>query len=85
MTPRDFCFWLQGHISTGNITTPIVKEKLSQVDMAVPPVFPIFPTTFIPTQDVFKTCPKCGLSLSGVMSYSCSQPNCPTGLGSPMC
>lgn len=28
-----------------------------------------------------KHCPKCGIHLEGVMSYSCTQVNCPTGLG----
>lgn len=32
-----------------------------------------------------KQCPKCGITLSGVMAYSCPNANCPTGLGSPMC
>jgi hypothetical protein len=81
MTPRDFCFWLQGHLSTGNIATPIVKEKLSTVDMAIPPVFPSFPTPFIPASDVYKICSKCGISLSGIMGYSCPHIGCPTGLG----
>lgn len=30
-------------------------------------------------------CPKCGINLSGAMSYTCIQPNCPTGMGSPYC
>ena len=35
--------------------------------------------------DALKRCTKCGLELRPVMGYVCSQPNCPTGLGSPMC
>jgi len=27
------------------------------------------------------TCPKCGLSISGVMGYVCTRSGCPTGLG----
>lgn len=27
-------------------------------------------------------CPKCGLDLTATMSYTCTQLNCPTGLGS---
>jgi hypothetical protein len=30
-------------------------------------------------------CPKCGLVLSGAMSYSCPHGDCPTGLGPVMC
>ena len=29
-------------------------------------------------------CPKCGILLEGAMSYYCTQPSCPTGLGSSM-
>lgn len=29
-----------------------------------------------------RKCPKCGIELKDVMSYYCSQLNCPTGLGS---
>ena len=27
-------------------------------------------------------CSKCGLAFIGTMSYTCTQPDCPTGLGS---
>jgi hypothetical protein len=30
-------------------------------------------------------CPKCHISLTGVMSYTCSQKDCPTGLGPVWC
>lgn len=30
-------------------------------------------------------CPKCGLDLKGAISYTCIQPNCPTGLGGSFC
>ena len=30
-------------------------------------------------------CPKCGLKLDGVMSYCCSNIECPTGLGPVRC
>ena len=30
-------------------------------------------------------CPRCGLTLTGVMHYVCSQPKCPTGLGGIQC
>lgn len=88
ITPREFCFWLQGHLA-GHSTAQTIMNKLKEVDLSIPErppsVFPNITDTFRSTQDVFKNCPKCGLALSGVMSYSCSQINCPTGLGSPMC
>lgn len=34
---------------------------------------------------IAKMCPKCGLTLSGVMSYCCPNAECPTGLGPVMC
>lgn len=37
-----------------------------------------------PTHDPDK-CPKCGLDLKGAISYTCIQPNCPTGLGGSFC
>lgn len=52
------------------------------------PEFPqsekFIPTPIIP-DDWYKKCPKCGLKLDGVMSYTCNQPQCPTGLGGAWC
>lgn len=33
----------------------------------------------------YKTCPKCGLDLSGPMGYCCPNGDCPTGLGGSRC
>lgn len=41
----------------------------------VPPLTPIYPNT------VQRKCSRCGISLDTVMSYSCSDVRCPTGLG----
>lgn len=48
------------------------------------------PSQYVP--DVVKTyekmynkCSACGISLEGVMSYSCANAKCPTGLGPIMC
>lgn len=30
---------------------------------------------------IFKSCPKCSIDLSKVMSYNCNSPDCPCGLG----
>lgn len=30
-------------------------------------------------------CPKCGINLEGVMSYSCNHVDCPTGMGPVYC
>lgn len=30
-------------------------------------------------------CPKCGIKLDGVMSYSCNNIDCPTGMGPVWC
>ena len=38
-----------------------------------------------PLQWSITQCTKCGLQLDKVMSYCCSQPDCPTGLGPVMC
>lgn len=38
----------------------------------------------IPMHQVDK-CPKCGLDIKGAISYTCIQPNCPTGLGGSIC
>jgi hypothetical protein len=32
-----------------------------------------------------KSCPKCGISLEGVMCYSCQNVDCPTGMGPVYC
>lgn len=37
------------------------------------PPIPVSPTN---------KCPKCGIDLTATMSYTCTQYNCPTGLGS---
>ena len=39
----------------------------------------------LPVSDWKNRCSKCGIEISGVMSYSCPQPNCPTGLGGAWC
>ena len=46
------------------------------------PIPPIFPKPDIGRQD---SCPKCGISLEGVMGYWCSRADCPTGLGGVHC
>lgn len=43
-----------------------------------------FPDT-LPVSDWVQRCSKCGIHLSGVMGYVCSQPQCPTGLGGSWC
>lgn len=35
--------------------------------------------------DAWNQCPKCGLKLDQVMSYTCTVSNCPTGLGGAQC
>lgn len=47
------------------------------------PVGPIMPVPSPTT--VMGQCPKCGLQLSPVMGYVCSQTDCPTGLGGARC
>lgn len=47
------------------------------------PIWPMTPPDFIPKAK--EHCPKCGITLSGVMGYVCSSPNCPTGLGGATC
>ena len=49
-------------------------EKIKELEKSLPN--PIkWPYT---TQEIKEKCPKCGISLKGVMNYVCSSPNCPT-------
>jgi uncharacterized CHY-type Zn-finger protein len=45
---------------------------------------PIQPFPSSPQENI-QQCMKCGISLTGVMSYSCPRSDCCTGLGSPFC
>lgn len=65
-------------------TAPIISkeafEELTKRTTVTPlmPWYPTFPTDVLP---VGRKCPKCGIELSGVMSYSCPHAKCPTGMG----
>lgn len=50
---------------------------------STPPFFPWTPGTLKPYDA--SRCPKCGITLDKVMSYSCPHSDCPTGLGPAMC
>jgi hypothetical protein len=63
---------------------PIEAKPATQplpVDWQFPPMTPGFPLPSIGEQ----RCPKCGIALSPIMSYSCAQAQCPTGLGGVSC
>jgi hypothetical protein len=45
------------------------------------PIPQLNPGTWQPT----KKCPKCHLSLTNSMSYTCNDPNCPRGMGPVTC
>lgn len=47
--------------------------------------FPVSPFPTSPTWHTNRQCMKCGITLEGVMSYSCPRADCITGLGSPFC
>lgn len=59
---------------------PIGDPVVPRTTPVTPPITPIFPSVPIP-----RNCSKCGIELTGVMSYCCPKADCPTGLGSPMC
>lgn len=65
-----------------------VGEPFRPLGPAVWPLGPIpgapsFVPNVVPAQP--PSCTKCGLVLSGAMSYSCPQPGCPCGLGGAQC
>ena len=47
-------------------------EKWKQNPLPPLPTLPMWPST------ERSTCPKCGISLDGLMNYYCASPNCPT-------
>jgi hypothetical protein len=47
--------------------------------------WPKLPDTIRFPETIRKSCPKCGISLEGVMSYCCQNIDCPTGLGPVYC
>lgn len=50
------------------------------------PNIPRYPSAPLPMPPVVNDrCPRCGITLSGVMGYVCSDPSCPTGLGPMTC
>lgn len=53
------------------------------------PTPPEFPRPYnpgsIPEYTLPQRCSRCGIELSQVMSYSCQDPRCPTGLGPITC
>lgn len=44
-----------------------------------------FPDPYIPFYEGKRICPKCGITIEGVMGYVCPHNNCPTGLGGVQC
>lgn len=63
-------------------------ESLEQNQRVTQPYQPFgipIPPITQPFQWPVDSCTKCGLKLDKVMSYCCSVPNCPTGLGPVMC
>ncbi len=61
-----------------------LEEQKDQQNQVVPPFIDPIPFTPIVPHPVISKCGKCGLELSQVMGYVCSEPECPTGLG-PTC
>jgi len=60
-----------------------LERRVTELEKA-PKIVPTVPGVWPPTYKLDE-CRKCGIKLSGVMSYSCPQKDCPTGLGSPHC
>lgn len=50
----------------------------------IPPYVPVGPHN-PPREFPPRQCSACGITLSGVMGYSCPDPKCPTGLGPSTC
>lgn len=51
--------------------------KRDQLTQYIPTPFPTMPPT-VPNWPNKVYCPKCGMDLSGVMGFVCSDPKCPT-------
>ncbi len=68
-----------------NLHKRMVKWLEEQKNQYTPTIVPIPYDPTIPIVPPTSRCGKCGLELSQVMGYVCSQPNCPTGLGGPTC
>lgn len=64
----------------------IVSEPRAPSDpeFDIPPYVPVSPYN-PPREWPHRQCSKCGLSLEGVMAYSCPNADCPTGLGPTTC
>lgn len=74
--PTARIFELENEVSLLKREIETLKQLLFRKDRQ-DPNFPI-------TWDT-KNCRKCGISLEGVMSYSCPRKDCPTGLGPVWC
>lgn len=55
-----------------------LTDAAKKMREAVEKVF-VLPEDYQPIQE--SKCPKCGITLSPVMGYVCTQSQCPTGLG----
>ena len=59
-----------------------MKKIAEDFNIAIEKHFEQFPVPVVPMQPGPRSCPTCGISLDGVLSYCCPNPRCPTGLGS---
>lgn len=94
MTLNDFYYWLEGYLASGSVHIKTIQAKMQEVELESPkktqnPTYPYYyPNDWnwtTTTHTYYSECPKCGLKLDKLMSYTCSNPECPTGLSGPTC
>ena len=62
-----------------------IEDQKDQPNKVVPPFIDPIPFAPLVPNPIISKCGKCGLEMSQVMGYVCSDPMCPTGLGPTMC
>ena len=87
---------LADDLEHGGITKKLAARKLrdwikenKNFDLPLTPIqLPLAPMPWSRPPYPFgpeKTCPRCGITLSGIMGYSCQNSDCPVGLGPILC
>ena len=89
---------LADDLEHGGITKKLAARKLrdwikenKNFDLPLTPIQPPLapmPTPYPQPRPPFgygNSCPKCGITLSGIMGYSCPNSDCPVGLGPILC
>ncbi|QJA42956.1 hypothetical protein [Phaeobacter phage MD18] len=67
-----------------DIRKEVAEASATPPAPSIPAYSPVAPYN-APSELPLPKCAKCGISLSSVMGYACSDQHCPTGLGPATC